>query len=367
MRLFRYLLPILLIIAAISLAGCSKKNPRLASPVVKVALEPADAMLVGQEMLNIPYWIDLGVKHRVLVRFSSIDGLVPVSDDIMRHITTLSKKEDFKGISEIAVRANEYTAENTVYIANHLGIVDELVWVTPSLYPLTQADLDGYLKFSAEKHPELKNAYSSLKFKDGVIEGKVFDVPVRIVALQDLPKLDKPVLLDIDVSYFQAIYQGEKETGILTLPSGLVNNLKDKGLSSDIVTVSPSTGSVSPRFRFLAGYIKELLHDPGMTDKAPPRLWKDRAEAWRIAQKSYSEAIPVLKDILKSNKDDTATHYDLANAYFESGDYTACKAELDIAYRLDDGYGYGYEDFAARLVQKGDKDKAALFAAIPAR
>ena len=55
--------------------------------------------------------------------------------------------------------------------------------------------------------------------------------------------------------------------------------------------------------------------------------------------------------------------YDLAEAYFLSGDLEDSKKELADAARIDPGYALGYRDFAYRLAQAGKKDKADSFLA----
>jgi len=367
MRILRLFILLVSAVTLISFAGCSKESAKPKLPVYKVGLEPIEIVPLPEDSHVLPYWLQSGVSHRTLVRFSSVDGLIPVGDDVIKTIRELAKKEDFNGITALTTPAAQvaYTSENMVYVANRLGIVDEVVWVVPHLNSLSQADLDDFINYVSKDNPTHKVAYSALKLKDNIAEGMIFGIPVRIVSLQDLPKIEKPVLFDLDISYFHALYVNEKETGILTLASGLVNNLKEKGISTDMLTVSPSSSGVAPTFRFLAYYMKDLFHDPSMTDKTPPKLWKERAEAWKVSQKSVREGIPVFKSILKSFPDDAASHYDLAALYFETGDAVACKAELDKAYAIDNGYLYGYAYFSARAAKNGLQIKPELFARVP--
>lgn len=329
--------------------------------------DKVDAFILQQETDNIPYWVKEGASHRVLVRVSFLDGLMPIGDKAVDSLKELTEKEDLPDLikeGDAFNQAASYNAGNMVTVANKLGIVDEVYWVVPEFDSITEQDLDGFKKYLKGSMPENGRDIDAIKLNGAVAEGKIGDIPVKIMSLLDLPKVEKPVLLQIDLSFFSNLYKNEKETKILSLASAFINTLKEKNLSADIVTVSLSNASGVPlRMRFLGGYLAQLLKDPGMTEKDPPAQWADRADAWRIAQESPRDAIPVYKNIINRNQKDAATMYDLAEAYFLSGDLEGSEKELADAARIDPGYALGYRDFAYRLAQAGKKDKADSFLA----
>jgi tetratricopeptide (TPR) repeat protein len=114
----------------------------------------------------------------------------------------------------------------------------------------------------------------------------------------------------------------------------------------------------------MAKYLSEIFLNPDMIDGTPPALWKERAEALKVEQKSMKDALPVYKSITKDYPEDADSHYDLSRAYFELGELDACKDELAAAVRLDSGYSGAYLDYATQLFSKGDKAKAESFASL---
>ena len=349
-------------------AACSSgRHSKPKKPVLKVGKDKVDAFILQQEADNIPYWVKEGASRRVLVRVSFLDGLMPIGSKAVDSLKGLADKEDFQGLireGDAFNQAASYNAGNMVTVANKLGLVDEVYWVVPEFDSITEQDLDGFKKYLKGRMPDCAHDIDAIKLNGAVAEGKIGGIPIMIMSLLDLPRIEKPVLLQVDLSFFSNLYKDEKETKILSLVSAFINTLKEKNLSADIVTISLSNASGVPlRMRFLGGYLAQLLKDPGMTEKDPPAQWSERTDAWRIAQMSPRDAIPVFKNIIKENPKDAATMYDLAEAYFNSGNLEDSRNELADAARIDPGYSLGYRDFAFRLAKAGKKEKADLFLA----
>jgi tetratricopeptide (TPR) repeat protein len=233
-----------------------------------------------------------------------------------------------------------YNADNTVFAATKLGLVKDVYWVVPSLTSLSQESLDGFKEYLKKTYPAQTKEFDQLRLDGNSAKGTINGIPVFIVSLQDLPKIDKPVLLDIDLSFFSNIYQDENKTRILSLVSGFFKTLQESGLQSDMVTISASNknGLVPYKFRFLADYFVELFANPKMLDGTPPKLWLDRADAWKMEQRSFKEAIPLYNNILKEFPKDAATHYDLSYAYLKEGNMEASRKEFNQAAALQAGY-----------------------------
>ncbi len=327
-------------------SSCAKekekpKAPQL--PVLNVAVDPIKVQLLEQENFNIPYWTQNGAKDRTLVHISYMDGLAPLDENILKSLKDTAGKGDsdkLLSMGNVSDGKPAYSAENTVFAATRLGLVKDVYWVIPSLTSLTKESLDGFKEHLKKTYPSQSQEFDKLVLNGKVASGTISGIPVFIVSLQDLPKIDKPVLLDIDLSFFSDIYLDEKKTRILSLVSGFFKTLQESGLSSDMVSISASNknGLVPYKFRFLADYFAELFANPKMLNGAPPKLWLDRADAWKMEQRSFKEAIPLYLTLLKEYPKDAATHYDLAYAYLKVGQKEAASKELDAAAALKAGY-----------------------------
>lgn len=358
-------LAIIFLVILFGTACSSGKHSKPKKPALKVATDKVDAFILQQETDNIPYWVREGASHRILVRVSFSDGLMPIGDKAVNNLKDLADREDLQGLlkeGDAFNQAASYNSGNMVTAANKLGIVDEVYWVVPEFDSITAQDLGGFKKYLKGRMPDSGRDIDAIKLNGAVAEGKIGDIPIKITSLLDLPKVEKPVLLQVDLSFFSNLYKDEKETKILSLVSAFINTLKEKNISADVVTISLSNASGVPlKMRFLGGYLSQLLKNPAMTNSEPPALWSERADAWKIGQTSPRQAIPVYKNIIKENPGDAATIYDLAEASFQSGDMDSSKKELADAARIDPGYALGFRNFAFRLQRDGKKEKADAF------
>lgn len=338
-------------------------------PALTVGVDPIEAVLLEQDTFNVPYWLENGVKGRTLVRISGLDGLSVIKkadlDAVKEAALTKKDPNALANMGDALWDTQLYSPESTVYVAHQLGLVDRLYWVVPRFGSITHEGFAEFKDYLRKSFPSQARDVESLKLDGKVVEGVFDGMPVTFVSLQDMPAVEGPVLLEVDLSFVSSLYANEKSTRILALVSGLYDNLKGLGLQADHVTVVASNdgGLVPLKFRFLTGYFRDLFKNPALIDTEPPAIWLERAEAWRIEQKSPRESIAVYKNILKSAPDDAATHYDLSYAYFMTDDMDSCGKELNAAAKLDPGYAAGFAEYAAMLAQKGKKSEAESFLA----
>lgn len=350
-------------------AGQSPEKGGVKPPpaVVKVGVEPAEAGFVEQDSFNIPYWLELGMKDRTLVRMSSFDGLAPVDGATMAKLKSLAAEgryDDLWSAGDVTSGKPLYGAENVVYVANRLGMVKEVVWVVPIFLSITDEDFSGFKDYLIQRYPGIKDEIAALKLSGNTAAGAIHGVPVKMVGLQDLVAPSGPVILDVESSYFAWLYRNEKETSSMKFIAGMFNLLRKAGLNSDAVSISASSadGKAPLKFRVFGKYLQELLHNPTMVDtKAPPVLWSERAAAWKADQNDPEQAVRIFKVIIKKYPDDAASRFDLAELYFRLGELDACSTELKAASKLDPAYLAGFEQFRDYMINSGKPDKAEQF------
>ena len=364
----------LLFITLFTFSACSNKQPEgPAAPQLKaykVGTEPLEPRLIEQDAYNIPYWLANKASGRVLVRISPMDGLGPVKDDALEKIRSFQKSGDMNGIISVSDsrRPDALVRHfNTAWLAHTLGVADEVYVVAPLFESLTVDDLDGIKSSLTEEYPDQQKDIEGLTLTGAVAEGTINGVPVKISCLQDLPRTDKPVLLEIDLSFFETLYKNEKNTPILGIIKGFFKTLKEAGVVSDQVTIAMSNedGLAPLKFRFMGRYLAQLLKEPGLIDSSdPPALWSERAAAWKTEQMSPRESVAIYKNIAKKFPGDAASRYDLSEVYFGLGDLDGAKQELAEAIKLDPGYGSACQAYADTLKKKGKEKDAEGFMAL---
>lgn len=362
----RRILLLVILFTTLFIYGCSGKTQETANTAVSVGTDPTEAEFFEQDSFNIPYWFDKGAMDRVLVRFSGYDGMATVDDAALARIKELAEKGGGKPLREAGdflAEGRLYDASNFVYVAHRLGMVREVVWIMPIFYSVGPDETDTFKQYLASNYPEDKAEIDAIKLSDGVASGSVNGVPVRMMGLQDLKAPDEPVLLDIDASFFQTLYVNEKETGSLSFIAGMFKLLSEAGLDSDAISISASgeDGRAALRFRAFARYFARLLKEPGIIKGDPPKLWSERADAWRAEMNNPEVAIPIYKRIIENFPDDAASRYDLANLYFRLGELEACAVSLGSAAGLDAGYTAAYGQYRDSLASEGEPDVAARF------
>lgn len=162
---------------------------------------------------------------------------------------------------------------NFIYPAARLGMVRELVWVVPdgtlhdalSFSQLVVHQLLGRLQMV-----EIQEAMA-LRREGRVLRGTLLGLPVTVCELPDLPDLPEPVLLDVDLDYFttrSAITQNVTR-GPWTTPAHVVETLRQKGVRTDLVTISFSTigGYLPPASRWIGGALRDDLRLTGHVDE----------------------------------------------------------------------------------------------------
>ena len=352
-------------ISALFLYACSKPASKPAVSALKVGQDKIEVQPLEYEAQAVPYWLGKGASGRTVVIFSANDGLMPLSPQALNELQKLAARRNSQAMAQKIAPDGLFDSGSAAWLAKNLGVASKVYWVVPLFGRLTDSDLQGFKDFMKKRFPSQSAEIDAMTMTGDVARGTINGVPLRIVSLEHMPKITEPVLVEIDISYLTALYKDETRTRMLSFISGFFANLRNSGLSSDMVSVSASNadGLVPLKFRFLVTYLSQLFAAPDMIKEAPPALWKERAEAWKAEQVSFRNAVPIYKDIIKNYPNDAASLYDLSYAYFKTGDMESCIKELSAAAKFDPVYRLGYYDYASALRKSGKTAEAEKFAA----
>lgn len=248
----------------------------------------------------------------------------------------------------------------TLRAALEAGLFSKVTWVVPSpgqdgnlaLETFRGQVVDGGLLTAAEGAQLTQTGES--------IAGTVQGVPFRAVHPADLPAIDGPVVVHVDLGYFKGRYQDEVKTPLYDLLHELASSLQKTGWRASAVTLSYSTieGVFSLDTRFVLTNFAEILRKPEMLNHDLPELWRLRAEALYGADMFQPQK---MKDMHQKAAnlapDDATAQYDLYKIQFENRQIDAALETLDKVVAIDPGYAAAYLELAQ--IARTDQNPAA--------
>lgn len=220
-------------------------------------------------------WAARGVKNRVVVHLDGHSDLNWLSD---AQITRIAAAPDPKALEwrpyEVdTLERHPLDIANFLYVAWKTGMARRVVWVVPDEAPTSQ-HLQAYRNLlSAQMHLSAAQA-DGLAADGNRVSGDAGGLPLTISRLEDLPDLGEPVLLDVDVDFFTTpagFDQRVLDVPRLT-PSTVFADLRERGLSWDIATVSLSVegGFLPLEYASLGPLCESALRAYGRRDAPPP-------------------------------------------------------------------------------------------------
>ncbi|MDX1390690.1 MAG: hypothetical protein R3344_15985, partial [Acidobacteriota bacterium] len=248
-------------------------------------------------------WRRAGVMNRVLVHLDGHLDLDWLPDETVARIAASHADE----LSDL--ESHPYSLDNDtyarfgnpnfLYAAARLGIIRRVIWVVPD------ATLDESSSFARLARETIFNRIQMVTFDEALelrrtemrIEGNLLGVPVTICRLSDLPPLEEPVLLDIDLDYFttRSAVTGWITERPWTTPNAVLEQLGERGLQTDLVTISLSTigGHVAPANRWMGDALQQRLRSSATgPDPAAQAVFEaeesERAGDVDAASKSYT-------------------------------------------------------------------------------
>jgi tetratricopeptide (TPR) repeat protein len=254
--------------------------------------------------------------------------------------------------------------DNYIYPAIKEGIVKEFYWVVP----------DKMLK-DRKQRKIIKKIFQHLKNKNprnsGVVkeyvdrfETHLLNVKTTVMTLSSLPKLKEDVLLDIDTDFMlidsldgPIPYFSKKPVFPWILPEGVVDLLKEKGISSSLTTISYSVeGGFTPlRYKFLGDELKALLS--GENQNNVYLVLHKALDSFNSGR--CAEASGLLEQTLRDKGSDSAALYYLLYQIYRETDQAKALEYMKKAASFDCSYKTIYNN-RGLLLQRLKKHKEAV-------
>jgi len=215
-------------------------------------------------------WKEQGYQDAVCVH---VDAHLDVmdrgfDDDTLKRAASVNSVEGLKNcLSPNFLPWGGIHCGNYLYPALKEGLVTHLVWVVPKemvegslLLDFAYEELPNWVELTFEEH-------ESLTLKGRTVEGILAGQRLTICTSENLPQLDleKPVLLDIDVDYFQ-----NQNDEIWQTPGELHSELNLSKVDCLTIAYSVDGGYTCLEHRYLGEIIESIFTD------GPESLWEQR-------------------------------------------------------------------------------------------
>lgn len=281
------------------LAGCNReqeappanKTPVSQHPTATAPLQSAAPKVLLQEPIDLqrgetladalPIWRRFAAQKPTLLLLSNNPALLPPPAAVEDQLASLLKSA---GDKQLRLAGNTqrpdplYLPAMSVDIALQQGWVDGLAWAFP------QRDLEMELKLETIRDQLLTTGMISepeadtLQYDGKVFAGTLRSLPFRAAALPNLSQLEGPLLLHIDLSYFQKLYKNEVSTPVIPLVASTLQHLAERKLPVLAVTFSYShdESGIPMNVRFIGDFIAEMTESPQQLQQPLQPVWRQQ-------------------------------------------------------------------------------------------
>lgn len=315
--------------------------PRAAARVGSEAV-PAVRVLENHSSALIA-WRSAGVRDRIVVHVDGHADLDWLPDGTIARIAAASPEElpglELHPYAMDGTTLSRFGIWDWLYPAARLGMIRELVWLVPDGTLAGRDDVVDFVrevivsKIQMVAVDEARTLHASGR----TIRGTLLGLPVVVCELADLPQIDEPVLLDVDLDYFttrSAKTQEVTETPWIR-PAKFVEGLAARGLRTDLVTMSLSTmgGYLPPSCRWLGPDLAERLHSPRDVARDAD-AGQENAEKELLAGRA-DRAATLYRGLVERRPDDATLSYGLYRALAAQGRTAEAEAARARAVELD--------------------------------
>lgn len=360
------------------ISGCEKKKEQATPAVEPLSLEAPEAILTTATLLQepieahlfelpvqaLPVWRSFRGSKPILVLLSQDPFLQPIPAALEKEAIDLALKgtpEEFAERTSMPGPNPLLLPRMAVDTALRSNLFSEVVWIFPSTVPKDQLDIEQFrqqlLEFGAIDEDE---AQTFIPLAGG-FAGTVRGLPFRAVPPDALPILERPVVLHIDLGFFQPLYKGEIKTALYPLLYNSLGNLRETAMDTAAVTISFSnmSGTLPLTARFIGPTLAHLVNNPEMLDNKLPLNWQRRANALYLPNFfKIEEARDLFLEMEIDLPVDPSVKYDLYQNSRELKEGDKALDYLKQAVALDPVYALEYLTLASLALERGLPEQA---------
>ncbi|MBW2503325.1 MAG: hypothetical protein JRE16_02010, partial [Deltaproteobacteria bacterium] len=238
---------------------------------------------------------------------------------------------------------------------------DRFAWALPIRDPESELDLDTFRSQLIEQGMINEAESATLTIVDRSFSGALRNTPFAAAALPVLTDFKAPVVVHIDLSYFEPLYKNEISTPLLKIITNTLSVLKEKDL--DVLAVTFSYGHLDNHIaldvRFIGHILTYLIEQPERFAEKVPQNWSRQADALYLANFFQKEKIRELYQAQEEEDPQAAwVKFNLYHSAAEFKDGSLALQKLGEAVALDNMYGLEYQQLSQLAFDRNRPDEA---------
>jgi tetratricopeptide (TPR) repeat protein len=241
------------------------------------------------------------------------------------------------------------------------GWLKELAWALPLRDPAQELSLEKFSEQLLQSRIADEQETATLGITERVIHGNLRGTAFSAAALPLHQGLTGPVIVHIDLSYFQPIYKNEIATPLLDIVFNTLTTLKKMHLKTLAVTFSYGhlDSKIALDVRFLGDIITYLIEDPARLDQPIPVNWQRQRDALYLGNFFKKEEIRKLYEAQEKDSPNGAwVKFNLYRSAAEHKEGTKALDYLAEAVTLEPLYALEYQELSNMAYEKGRSDEA---------
>ncbi len=237
----------------------------------------------------------------------------------------------------------------------------ELAWALPIRDPAVDLSMEKFNKQLSESQLANEEEIASMQMEERVIHGSLRNTAFTSAALPLLQNLSQPVIIHIDLSYFQPLYKNEIATPLLDIIFNTLSTLRKMHLKTLAVTFSYGhlDSQIGLDVRFLGDIVSALIEDPTLMDQPIPLNWQRQRDSLYLANFFQKEKVQELFEAQEKDAADVAwVKFNLYRSAAENKQGTKALAYLAEAVSLDSMYATEYSELSNLAYEKQRPDES---------
>lgn len=292
-----------------------------------------------------------------------------VKGEVSRLVTKVSH-EELLALSDYTRPSHLFLPGMTLDIVLRQDWFGELFWAYPAKDTSQSISLDALASQLDTAELVNETELSGLTVKDRAVHGLLRDVHATMAPLPNLGKIVGPVLVHIDQSYFQGLYDNEIATPLLQVVSETLIALRELNLK--VLAVTYSVGNldnrVSLRVRFLQEIVTAMIMDPSLLEPPWPLNWQRQQQILYLDNFfRKEETLKLAKEMEAENPASAWVKFALYLSAVEHKQGAEALTFLSEAVALDKVYALEYLNLSEMAYEKDRPDEAMRMLSLAAK
>ncbi len=318
--------------------------------------EPVDVRLLEVPNEALTVWRRYRDQKPTLILVSDEPLLQPVPEPLRAAVGALIAEGSDAALLERTSRSHSdplLAPSMTLRAALDSGLLGRIVWILPSRPDeseiVTQEQLSGFIRKFEEEGLLSAVEAQSFRLEGQAFAGMVGGSPVVATSLHELPKVDAPALLHLDVGYFSPIFKGGTKTPLYPLIWDVFERFRSAGWPIAEATISLSNLSEKMPLsgRFIGKDLVRLMRHPDLMNQSLPGDMEKRGQILYMQQLFQKEAIRTMYlEMEQADPEDASVLYGLYLVHRQFDDPQTTLDYLARAVQMDSVYGLEYLELA---------------------